>query len=246
MKQLLQRSVQPAWDAAWQRCADWSGQRVAALHPAALLDVGCGDGSFLLRYLGNWRPTLCCGVEASPQLKAAAAQRGWEVETFDLNGRWPYANASFDAVHCSQIIEHLHNIRLFFTELHRVLQPGGTAVITSENLTSWLNTSAMLLGYTPFTLMRVCGWYLGNPLGLHAGEHVPEDVPLDHPAYSGVTGHIRALSVLQAEELMTKIGFSARVWSIGLMPLPESLSRRLERLCPRRGHFLLIEAKRIA
>jgi len=162
----------------------------------------------------------------------------------DLNGVWPYADHAFDVVHCAQVIEHLHNTRLFVQECLRVLKPGGTTFITSENLTSFLNLGAMALGYTPFTLMRCCGWYLGNPLGLHYQEHVEEGLPITDPAFAGVTGHVRALGVLQAQELFEKIGFKASVSSIGLMPLPNWLGRSLERLMPRRGHLLLIEAQK--
>ena len=93
--------------------------------------------------------------------------------------------------------------------------------------------------------MRCCGWYLGNPLGLHYGEHVDEGVPISDPAFAGVTGHVRALSVLQAKELFTRIGFTnINVTSMGLMPLPDWCGRRLERIMPRRGHLLLIEAQK--
>jgi SAM-dependent methyltransferase len=163
----------------------------------------------------------------------------------DLNGPWPHEDNTFDVVHCAQVIEHLHNTRLFAHELLRVLKPGGTALVTSENLTSFLNLGAMALGYTPFTLMRVCGWYLGNPLGLHYGEHVDESVALTDPAYSGVTGHVRALSVLQAQELFERIGFAdVQASSLGLMPLPDWLGRPLEPWLTRRGHLLLIEGKK--
>jgi len=160
---------------------------------------------------------------------------------------WPYADGTFDVVHCSQVIEHLHNTRLFVQELLRVLKPGGTALVTSENLTSFLNLGAMMLGYTPFTLMRCCGWYLGNPLGLHYGEHIEEGVAITDPAFAGVTGHVRALGVVQAQELFERVGFAdVRVSSIGLMPLPDWLGRMLEPLMTRRGHLLLIEAKKPA
>lgn len=227
-----------------QRCNDWSGRRVAALRPRALLDVGCGDGSFLFQYLQH-KPELFCGIEASPVLRAQAEARGLKMAAVDLNGPWPYPDNTFDVVHCAQVIEHLHNTRLFAQELLRVLRPGGTALVTSENLTSLLNLGAMMLGYTPFTLMRCCGWYLGNPLGLHYGEEVPQDLPITHPAFAGVTGHVRALGVLQAQELFERVGFAdVHVCSIGLMPLPDWLGRWLEPLMPRRGHLLLLEAKK--
>ena len=66
-------------------------------------------------------------------------------------------------VHSFQAIDHLHNTWLFLAEALRVLKPGGTALISSENLTSFLNTGAMMMGYTPFTLIS------GQGLALTAG-----------------------------------------------------------------------------
>jgi SAM-dependent methyltransferase len=241
---LLQGLVNTGYKHSCQRCNDWSGQRVTSLRPQALLDVGCADGSFLLKYL-DYLPKEFHGIEASPDLRRKAEERGLKVAAVDLNGPWPYAKNTFEVVHCAQVIEHLHNTRLFVQEMLRVLKPSGTVLVTSENLTSFLNLGAMMLGYTPFTLMRCCGWYLGNPLGLHYGEHVEEGVPITDPAFAGVTGHVRALSVLQAQELFERIGFAeVKVSSIGLMPLPDWLSRRLENLMYRRGHLLLIEARK--
>ncbi|HXG48126.1 MAG TPA: class I SAM-dependent methyltransferase [Methylomirabilota bacterium] len=240
----LQRMVRASYERSCQRCNDWSGRRVAGLRPTALLDVGCADGAFLFKYL-DYKPALFCGIEAAPALKARAEARGLQVQAVDLNGVWPYADNTFDVVHCAQVIEHLHNTRLFAQEMLRVLKPGGTALITSENLSSFLNLGAMMLGYTPFTLMRCCGWYLGNPLGLHYGEHVPEGVPITDPAFAGVTGHVRALTVLQAQELFERVGFAeVRASSLGLMPIPDWLGLRLEKYLYRRGHLLLIEARK--
>ena len=229
-----------------ERCNDWAGLRVAKLRPQSLLDVGCGDGSLLFRYL-DYKPALFCGIEVVPELKSAAEARGLKVDAVDLNGPWPYPDHTFEVIHAAQVIEHLHNTRLFLEEMRRVLKPGGTALITSENLTSFLNLGAMALGYTPFSLIKVCGWYLGNPLGLHYGEEFePKEVPLTDPAFAGATGHIRVLSVLQAQELLEKTGFVAKVSSLGLLPIPEFMGCRLERLMPRRGHFLLMEAHKPA
>lgn len=241
---LLQHRVARDRDTACDRCYRWGGEAVARLKPRALLDVGCGDGSFLFKHL-DYQPALFCGVEAAPALKAKAESRGIRVEGFDLNGPWPYADNTFDVIHGAQVVEHLHNTRLFAMECLRVLKPGGAAIVGSENLTSFLNLGAMILGYTPFTLMRVCGHYLGNPLGLHYGEKDDQGLPVTHPAYAGVTGHIRALSVLQGRELFELVGFvDVDCRSLGLMPIPDFLGRRLERFMPRRGHFLTLQARK--
>jgi SAM-dependent methyltransferase len=226
-----------------QRCDDWGGRAVAELAPECLVDVGCGDGDFLFRYFTKV-PGAFFGVEGMESRQEKARQRGLKVVGFDLNGRWPFEDAKFDVVFSSQAIEHLHNSRLFVEEIYRVLKPGGTAIITSENLSSSLNCMALCLGYTPFSLMQVCGRYLGNPLGLHDQEPHPEVVPIDHPAFSGITGHNRVLTVRQAHELFKVTGFEPDVRSVGILPLPDRLSQFLERFIWNRGHFLIARARK--
>jgi len=226
-----------------ERYNAWAGRLVAALEPESLLDVGCGDGSLLMRYLGKL-PRDYCGVEAAPDLCAKAEQRGIKVYSYDLNGRWPFESGRFDVVFASQVIEHLHNTRLFVEETYRVLKPGGTVVMTSENLCSLLNCIALCLGYTPFSLMQLCGRYIGNPLGLHYNEPIMQHLPVDHPAFSGVAGHIRVMTVRQARELFEWVGFEAEVRSISILPLPDCLSRILERLIDNRGHYMIIRAQK--
>jgi SAM-dependent methyltransferase len=189
-------------------------------------------------------PTEFYGVEGAPPLKAKAEQRGIKIFSCDLNGRWPFEDGKFDVVFSSLMIEHLHNTRLFVKETYRVLKPGGMAVIMPENLSSLLNCFALCMGYTPFSLMQICGRYLGNPLGLHCNEPIVEHVPIDHSAFAGISGHVRVLTVPQARELFAFTGFDAEVRSISILPLPDGRSRVLERIASRRGHFLLIRARK--
>jgi SAM-dependent methyltransferase len=226
-----------------ERCNDWAGQTTAQLKPQSLLDVGCGDGGMLFRYFKKVPPEFY-GVEGAPPLKAAAEARGLKVSSYDLNGRWPYADNKFDVVFSNQVIEHLHNCRLFAEEAFRVLKPGGTAIVATENLCSLLNWFALTLGYTPFSLMQTCGRYLGNPLGLHYNEPISEPVPIDHPAFAGISGHVRVLTVRQAHELFTLTGFETEVGSVSILPLPDTLSRVLEKFIHNRGHYLTIKARK--
>ncbi|HUR46618.1 MAG TPA: class I SAM-dependent methyltransferase [Candidatus Saccharimonadales bacterium] len=247
MPGFLQSVVYKYFKASGDASYDWAGETIAAAKPARLLDVGCGNGERLFHYLKQ-APKEFHGVEGNPTEAARAMDKKIQITAFDLNGKWSYPDNFFDAIHSSQVIEHVHNTRLFLSETFRVLAPGGVTVMTSENLCSFLNLSAMVLGYTPFSLLAVGGWYLGNPLGLHYGKEVHAEVPnvpMDDPAYSGIMGHNRVLSVLQTRDLLVKIGFTdIEVRSIGLMPIPGWLGRPLEKFMIRRGHWLLIKARK--
>jgi SAM-dependent methyltransferase len=239
----IQNLVAHSRQAGIDRCDDWAGQLAAELKPNTLLDVGCGDGSLLANYFKTI-PRETYGLEGDPELQAKAQARGMIVTSCDLNGRWPYEDNKFDVVFSNQVIEHLHNCRLFASEAFRVLKPGGTAVIASENLCSLLNWCAISLGYTPFSLMQTCGRYLGNPLGLHYKEKHNESLPLDHPAFAGVCGHVRVLTVRQARELFELVGFEVEASSISILPLPDGLSRLLEGVVKNRGHYLKVMARK--
>jgi SAM-dependent methyltransferase len=241
----LQNSVAGARHKGIWRCNDWAGRLAVELKPVTLLDVGCGDASLLAHYFKTL-PRDCYGAEGAPELKTKAEARGLKIASYDLNGRWPYEDNKFDVVFCNQVIEHVHNSRLFAAEAFRVLKPGGTAIVATENLCSLLNWFALTLGYTPFSLMQTCGRYLGNPLGLHYQEKHEEDaVPMDHPAFSGVAGHVRVLTVRQARELFELVGFvEVEAASISILPLPDGLSRLLEGVVKHRGHYLTLRARK--
>jgi len=239
----LQNTVARSRHLGIERCNDWGGKLAVELKPHSILDVGCADGGMLLRYFKQLPPESF-GVEGAPAYQIKARERGYKIFGYDLNGRWPFEDNKFDVVFSSQVIEHLHNTRLFVEETYRVLKPGGTAIIMSENLCSLLNWFAMSLGFTPFSLMQVCGKYYGNPLGLHYGESLVEHLPIDHPAFAGVTGHVRVLTVRQAQEIFTQAGFETEARSISILPFPDSLSRALEGMVKHRGHYLLVRARK--
>ena len=240
----IQTKVATSRVAGIDRSNDWAGYLAAELQPDTLLDVGCGDGSTLFKYLKKI-PREFYGLEGAPELQAKAQARGIRVSSCDLNGRWPYEDGKFDVVFSNQVIEHLHNCRLFASEAFRVLKPGGTVIITTENLCSLLNWCAISFGYTPFSLMQTCGRYLGNPLGLHYNEALAEPLPLDHPAFPGVSGHVRVLTVRQAKELFELVGFEAvDSRSISILPLPDGWSQLLEKAVKNRGHYLTLQARK--
>jgi SAM-dependent methyltransferase len=97
-----------------------------------ILDVGCntGLGTSILRELTGLPVT---GVDVSPRAINAARQ-GYGGDFRIIDGRTlPFANASFGAVTCFQVIEHIADLDPFLAEIRRVLRPGGSATFTTPN-----------------------------------------------------------------------------------------------------------------
>ena len=122
-----------------------------------LLDVGCWDGGFTSRCAAALGAGRVLGVEVYEEPAAAAEARGIEVARVDLEGgRLPWPDASIDVVVCNQVLEHLKNVWLPMTEMHRVLRPGGRAVLSVPNLSSLHNRVLLALGRQP-TSIRAFG-----------------------------------------------------------------------------------------
>ncbi len=122
-----------------------------------LLDVGCWDGGFSRRCGAALGAERILGVEVYEGPAATAERRGLEVARVDLEtGRLPWADGSVDVVVCNQVLEHLKNVWLPMTEMHRVLRPGGHAILSVPNLASLHNRVLLALGRQP-TSIRLFG-----------------------------------------------------------------------------------------
>jgi SAM-dependent methyltransferase len=122
-----------------------------------LLDVGCWDGEFSSRCASVLGASRILGVEVYEPPARAAESRGLEVARVNLETeRLPWPDASVDVIVCNQVLEHLKNIWLPMSEMHRVLRPGGRAVLSVPNLASLHNRVLLALGRQP-TSIRVFG-----------------------------------------------------------------------------------------
>lgn len=99
-----------------------------ALDPAnaRLLDIGCGTGgsAFVLSRFGH-----AVGLDRDPQFLELSEGRPYAERVVGVAEELPFPNESFDAVAALDVLEHLDDDVAGAREIHRVLKPGGTAVV---------------------------------------------------------------------------------------------------------------------
>lgn len=91
---------------------------------AKILDVGCGD-MFLAKEMPDYDWT---GVDVNSQVNDGKAVKH-DIEQFP----YPFKSASFDAVVCSEVLEHLFDPVAVTKEIHRLLKPNGVYIVSTPN-----------------------------------------------------------------------------------------------------------------
>jgi 2-polyprenyl-3-methyl-5-hydroxy-6-metoxy-1,4-benzoquinol methylase len=99
-----------------------------------ILDIAAGQGYISERLSHKGFSNLHCADINSKNFKLNKKQ--FHFQTVDANSVLPYTNNQFDVIISSETIEHLQNPRLFLSELHRILKPKGSLILTTPNVTN--------------------------------------------------------------------------------------------------------------
>ena len=154
-----------------------------------LLDIGCGDGTFTALLKEALGAEEAVGIEISSEAITAVEKKGIKAYQLDIDEEtFPFDDAYFNIIYCGEIIEHLFNPDHLLEEVHRVLKPEGTCVMTTPNLAGWPSRFALLLGYQPYP-MAVSPSHEGAGKLLMKGSE-------------GQWGHIRVFTLKALEELL--------------------------------------------
>lgn len=127
----LDRLLAGELDPAYRRRVRWLLERVPAGEGGRALDAGTGLGN-VLHVAERSRPELSwTGVDRDDDRLRRAAADGVRapVARGDV-GRLPHADGTFDAIVCSEVLEHLDDDAAALRELVRVLRPGGRLLVS--------------------------------------------------------------------------------------------------------------------
>jgi 2-polyprenyl-6-hydroxyphenyl methylase / 3-demethylubiquinone-9 3-methyltransferase len=112
----------------FDRFMNWQG--------ASVLDLGCAGG-FMAEAMAE-RGAVVTGIdpaaEAIAEAQAHAAAHGKSIRyDVGVGEVLPYADASFDAVVCVDVLEHVADLDRVLVETARVLRPGGKFLFDTIN-----------------------------------------------------------------------------------------------------------------
>jgi methionine biosynthesis protein MetW len=150
-----------------------------------LVDVGCGNSSVC----GLWFQQRGCdylGVDVSEHAIAEARTSGLNVRKIDDASRLPYADETFDAAVCLEVLEHLFQPQIVASEILRVLKPQGILIATVPNAAYWRRRVELLFGR----------W---NPLG--------DDLSIQQPWRDP---HIRFFTRSRFSAMLLGVGFDQK------------------------------------
>src|SRR6187402_3153722 len=95
-------------------------ERLAPVAGERILDLGCGDGTLTARLVE--RGARVIGVDASPEMVAAARIRGLDVRLADATAL--AFESEFDAVFSNAVLHWIHDADAVLAGIDRALAPG--------------------------------------------------------------------------------------------------------------------------
>ncbi len=115
----------------------WRGRQETLLRyktGGALLDLGCSSGSFLETLMGSsWK---LHGIEMSEATaRKAQVKAGAQIFVGDILEA-PYPAASFDAITCFDVLEHVYEPQKVMAKVQEWLKPGGIFYVLVPNIDS--------------------------------------------------------------------------------------------------------------
>ncbi|MCL4176679.1 MAG: methyltransferase domain-containing protein [Verrucomicrobia bacterium] len=97
---------------------------------AAILEVGCGDGSFTRNLAEHSSRVTAVDISPSQIERNARAHPEITFLQHDVALPFPFADAVFEVIWCSEVLEHLFDPAFAVREMQRVLAPGGRLLVT--------------------------------------------------------------------------------------------------------------------
>jgi 2-polyprenyl-3-methyl-5-hydroxy-6-metoxy-1,4-benzoquinol methylase len=102
-----------------------------------VLDVGCGEGWFTAALADAGCAAVGIDVADEPLRRGRRRRADLDLRRVDDDTPWPLQEATFDVVWAGEVIEHVVDTAALFSEMRRVLRPGGLLLVSTPNHGRW-------------------------------------------------------------------------------------------------------------
>lgn len=138
-------SAQDYLDAVWDAVPEGAEPELFAARREFLLahvaagetvaDVGCGEGAFSAALAGAGVRPIAVDVVDEPlrRLRARFGSVVRDVRRAEAGAPLPLRDGEADAAWAGEVLEHVHDVGAFATELRRVVRPGGVLLLTTPD-----------------------------------------------------------------------------------------------------------------
>jgi len=108
-----------------------------------ILDVGCGTGILLEKFIKN---NACIGIDSNNASLVIVAKKGIITKLVDLEKKLPFKDNEFDLVICKDVLEFIFSAELLLNELARITKKGGTLLLHVPNEFNFFDLTSLLFG----------------------------------------------------------------------------------------------------
>lgn len=193
-----------------------------------LIDLGCGNVPLYLAYRDRVSSITCVDW---PATRHKVDHLDHEL---DLTQALPFPDGAFDTIILSDVLEHIPEPGRLWSEMHRILAPGGVAIVNTPFL-YWVHEAPHdYYRYTEFALQRFARDASFKLVSLEPIGGLPEvlaDLIAKKPRVIPIIGHLfrKPTSIL-----VQKV-----TWAF-VHGLGKSLSRKTSKRFPL-GYFMIVE-----
>jgi len=222
----------------WHDAADLNNKILkSCIEPekkAKVLDIGFYRGELSVERFKNIKHPDIYGIDISQEAIKSGKKINIKTVKHNLEKGLPYKSNFFDIIAANQIIEHLVDVDLFMKEIYRVLKPKGYLILSTENLSSWHNLFALLMGWQAFSQNISHLKNIGNPLRIW-GNSIGEDIHRQIFTPRGLT------ELTEIHRLKIEKSFGA-----GYYPFWGCISKIFSKIDPTHCAFIGLKARKIA
>ena len=151
------------YDEFWQSCPDFSRYNPGVLHRRrailkrlqsisfrSFLDVGCGDGELIVWLRERLAPEIAVtGVDLSSETISRNEVRHPHARFEVLNIEHQHLDRTFDAVICTEVIEHLDDRTAALGHLAAMVSPGGISSLRAHRARCTLPNGTLVTSRIP-------------------------------------------------------------------------------------------------